>query len=111
MTALLFPEVRPRIIELLDLTLLDLECGIIDRPAIDARRCSGLEARYRKTSLLQLLRKVCGRGLSSSSTGDTSLDADMNPTVQESTRSDYNAFCAEPPALEGLNAEYTLFAW
>jgi len=109
LTTLLVPEVRPRIIELLDLTLLGLERGIVDRPAIDARRCSGLEARDRKTRLLQLLRKVCSRGLTSSATGDTSLDADMNPTAQESTRSDYNAFCAEASPLEGLNAEYTLF--
>jgi hypothetical protein len=33
----------------------------------------------------------------------------MNPTVQESTRSDYDAFCAEASPLESLNAEYALF--
>jgi hypothetical protein len=33
----------------------------------------------------------------------------MNPAVQESTRSDYNAFCAEAPPFEGLHTEYTLF--
>jgi hypothetical protein len=101
--------VRPRIIELLDLALLDLERGVIDRSAIDAWRCSGLEARHRKASLFQLFRKVSSRGLACSSTGDTSLDADMNPAVQESTRSDYNAFCAEASPLEGFNAKYAPF--
>jgi hypothetical protein len=109
LTAPLVPEVRPRIIELLDLTLLDLECGIIDRSAINAWWCSSLEARHRKASLFQLFRKVSSRGLACSSTGDTSLDADMNPTAQESTRSDYNSFGAEASPLEGFNAEYALF--
>src|ERR1700686_4752018 len=103
------PEVRPRIVELLDLTFLDLEGGIIDRATIDAWRSSSLEARHCKTGLLKLLRKVRSCGLTSSSTGDASLNADMNSAAQESTRGDYNAFCAEAPPLEGFNAEYTLF--
>jgi hypothetical protein len=33
----------------------------------------------------------------------------MNPTVQESARSDYNAFCGEAPPLKGLDTKYPLF--
>jgi hypothetical protein len=35
----------------------------------------------------------------------------VNPTAQESTRSYYNAFGAEAPSFQGLNANYTLFVW
>src|ERR1700704_2950354 len=45
LSALLRPEMRPGIIELFDLTLLDFQSGIVDGSAIDTRRCSGLEAR------------------------------------------------------------------
>jgi len=100
---------RPRIVELLNLTFLDVERGIVDRSAIYTRWCPGLKARHGKTSLFQLLRKVCGRGLTSSATGNASLNADVNPTAQESTRSYYNAFGAEAPPFQGLNANYTLF--
>jgi len=100
---------RPRIVELLNLTFLDVECGIVDRSAIYTRWCPGLKARHGKTSLFQLLRKVCGRGLTSSATGNASLNADVNPTAQESTRSYYNAFGAEAPPFQGFNAKYTLF--
>ena len=107
--ALLDPEVRPRIIELLDLAFLDLQSGVVDGSAIDAWRCPRLKARHRKTSLLELLRKVRGGRLTSSSPGNTRLGADMNPAVKESARSDYNAFCSKAPPLEGLNAEYAPF--
>jgi hypothetical protein len=109
LTSLLVPEVRPRIIELLNLAFLDLERGIVDRSAIYTRWCPGLEARHGKTSSFQLFCKVCGRGLTRSSTGNTSLNADVNPTAQESTRSYYDAFGAEAPPFQGLNANYTLF--
>jgi hypothetical protein len=104
LASLLAPEVRPRIVELLDLALLYLESGIVNGPAIDARRCSRLEASYRKAGLFELLREVCGRSFTSSSSGDTSLGADVNPAAQKGARRDYNAFCAKAPPFEGLDA-------
>jgi hypothetical protein len=59
--------------------------------------------------LFQLLCEVCSSGLTGPATGNTSLDADVNPTAQESTRSYYNAFGAEAPPFQGLNANNTLF--
>jgi len=97
--------VRPRIIELLDLTLLYLESGIIDRSAVDPRRCSRLEARYRKAGLFELLREVRGRSLASSPSGDTGLGADVNPAAQKSACRDYNALRAKAPPFEGLDAQ------
>src|SRR4051812_45891810 len=51
----LAPEVRPRVIELLDLALLSLHHAVIDGPSVDARRCSCLEPLDDETDALELL--------------------------------------------------------
>jgi hypothetical protein len=103
------PEVRPRIVELLYLALLDLQSGIVDGSAIDAWRCSRLEASHRKTSLLELLGEVSGGSIASSPPGNPGLCTDMDTAVQESARGNYHALCAEAPSFHGLNAEYAPF--
>jgi hypothetical protein len=98
------PEVRPRVVKLLDLTLLTLESGKVDRSAIDAWGGSRLEARNPEAGFFELLREVRGRSLTSSSTGDTSLGSDVDPAAQEGARGDYNAFCAKAPSFQSLDA-------
>src|SRR4051812_27741338 len=102
------PEVRPRIVELLDLTLLDLQLGEIHRATVDARRSAGLEASHRETSLVELLGQVRGSCLTGAAAGDSGLGSDMDPAAQESTGSDYDSLSAEPPALKSLDAENSI---
>src|SRR6267378_5746851 len=46
------PEVRPGIVELFDLALLDFQCGIVDGASIDPRWSSGLEPGDDQSGLL-----------------------------------------------------------
>jgi hypothetical protein len=102
------PEVRPRVVEAIDLAFLNLESRIIDGSTINPRRRSGLETGDSQTSLLQLLRQMGGRSITGASAGKTSFGADVNPTMQEGSGGDYNAGCAKPPSFDGLYAEYLL---
>src|SRR4029079_17570386 len=53
--ARLSPEVRPGIVELLDLAFLAFEAREVHRPAVDSRRRARLEARDGESHLVQLL--------------------------------------------------------
>jgi len=57
-TSLPGPEVRPRVIELLDLAFLDFQLAEIDRAAVDAWRRAGLESSDRQAGVLELFRQV-----------------------------------------------------
>src|SRR4051812_44980021 len=52
------PEMRPRIVERLDLTVLPLENGVIDGAPIDARRCSSLESFDNEPKAIELFGQV-----------------------------------------------------
>ena len=98
---------RPRIIKLLDLTLLDIEHRVIDRAAIDARRRACLEARYSEISLLKLLSEMRSCALAGSSTRDLSCGPNMNSTMQEGASSNDNSLCAKPSAFQRFDAQHT----
>jgi hypothetical protein len=49
-----------------------------------------------------------GRSITGTPAGKTSLRPNMNPTMQEGSGGDYNALCAKPPSLEGLDTENLL---
>jgi len=98
---------RPRIIKLLDLALLDIEHRVIDGAAIDARRRARLEASYSEVRLLKLLSEMRGCVLPGSSARDLSRGPDMNSTTQEGASSNDNPLCAKPSAFQRFDAQHT----
>ena len=78
-----FPEVRPRIIELIDLAVLSLEPGVINGSAIDTRRRTCLEPRHCQASMLELLSKMSRGIFSRSAAGDARVCANMDPSAEE----------------------------
>src|SRR5262249_43530210 len=104
----LLPEMRPRVVELFDLTVLLLHHAVVDGATVDARRRSGLEPLDDETDSLELLREV-GRGrLARSAARDLRVRADVNPSAQERAGRDHDGRCTEAPSLECLDAEHRL---
>src|SRR5438270_2213687 len=108
LTALLRPEVRPRIVELLDFTLLDIERRIVNRATIDPRRRPGFEASDGKTSIFELLGEVSARGLACSSARDLCRSADMDLAAQECSGSNDYAISAKTSSLDRLDTGNTV---
>ena len=64
------PEMRPRVVELLDLAFLSLESRQLDRSAVDTWRRSRLESRDLETNSFELLGEMCRRCFASATTGE-----------------------------------------
>ena len=103
------PEVRPGIVELLDLALLYLEYRIIHGSSVYARRSAGLESSNGETRLLELFSEVSCGSFSCSTAGQMCLGANVDPTAQKRSGSDYYASRAETSPLERYDTEYTPF--
>src|SRR5687767_861282 len=82
-SALRAPEMRPGIIELLDLALLDLQRRVVNGASIDTRRSSGLESGDGQPSLLELFSEVSSRSFPGSTAGEMCLRSDVDSTAQE----------------------------
>src|SRR5690348_12175083 len=95
---------RPGVVELLDLTFLSLELLQIHRSTVDPRRRPRLEARDLKADVLQLLREMRRRDLTSPPAGKTRLGSDMNPTAKKGAGGDDDGPRPEPPTFERLDA-------
>src|SRR5205085_10360712 len=96
------PEVRPGVIELLDLTLLPLQSCDIDGPAVDARGRSGLEALDDEAGLLELLGEMSHCRFARATTGDLRLRADVNAAAKKRSGRDDDGAGAEAPAFQRL---------
>lgn len=102
------PEMRPGVIELIDLALLHLQLAKVDCAAIDSRWCTGLEALHGQTGALELLREMGSGRLACSAARHVRISADVDSTTQEGSRRNNDAACAELSALESLNAGETV---
>src|SRR5665647_1450775 len=104
LSEILLPEMRPRIIELIDLALLPFHSREIHSTAIDSRWSSGLETRYFKPGVLQLFGQMCRGRFTSSSACDVGVGADVDPAVQKGSGCDDDTTRGERTAFESLDA-------
>ena len=98
-----WPEMRPRVVELLNLALLPLERRHAHGPAINARRRPGLEPAGLEPRLEQLFREVCGGGLARPPAGEHRRGADVNPAPQEGAGGNDHAARTKTSSLERLD--------
>src|SRR5256885_15838230 len=84
------PEVRPRVIELLDLAFLDLQLTEIDGATVDSWRRAGLKTRDSQARVLELLRQMGSCRLACSAAGDVSVGPDVNTAAQKGACCDDN---------------------
>src|SRR4051794_38590647 len=98
------PEVRPRVIELLNLAFLDFQLAEIDRTAVNARRRTGLEAGDCQACTFQLFRQVSRCRFPCPAAGKACIGTDMDSTAQKRSRRDHDATRAEFPAFERLDS-------
>src|SRR5262249_53129419 len=98
------PKMRPRIVERLDLAVLSLELTVADRPAIDARRRSRLEALDDEPEALELLREMRRRRLTSATARDSRVSANMDTATEKRAGGDDDSARAESSSRECLHA-------
>src|SRR6059058_6212347 len=84
------PEMRPGVIELLDLALLTLQVAPAYRASVDTRWRSRLEACDLEASLLQLLGEVRRGRLAGPPAGHRRRRADVNSSSQKRASRDYD---------------------
>ena len=94
------PEVRPGVIELLDLTILSLYLREVHRTPINSWRCSRLEPLDSQSGSFELFREMRRRRFSRTPAGKARLRADVNSASKESAGSYHDRPAREYPALE-----------
>lgn len=95
---------RPRVVELLDLALLDLQAFVHHRSTVDARWCPRLESGDLESEALELFSEVRRRGLSRSASRESCLRADVNAAPKERSRGDDDRSCAKAAPFERFDA-------
>ena len=95
---------RPRIIELLDLTHLWLESREVDRSTVDTWRCASLESGDLESDTLELLRQMRRRRFASATSGEPGLCADMYSTTEKRPGRNDDTTGTESTTLERLDA-------
>ena len=99
-----FPEVRPRVVELLYLAILSLNLRVVHRSTIDSGRRPRLEPLDREPRFLELFREVSRGRLPRPSAGQTGLRPDMDPASQERSGRYHHCAAGEHPPLESDNS-------
>src|SRR5688500_18914912 len=100
------PEVRPGVVELVDLALLPLQRREIHRSSIDARRRPRLEATYDETEQLELLCEINRRQLARPPAGYPCVRPDVNASTQEGAGRDHDRVGTKATLLQRLHTAH-----